>query len=194
MYDPGANCCTVTRSIMPEIEIRPLLLPDIPVISKLEHYYQSNYVWQMDRNSDTGQINILFREIRLPRPVQVDYSYQPDQFTEETFRQYIFLVAALNGNVVGYVGIKEITSSNTAWVSNIVVKNGLRRKGIASALLLAAQEWAVQRRLWFIVIEAQSKNHPGIRLAQKLGYEFSGYNDHFYLNQDIALFFSRYLR
>jgi RimJ/RimL family protein N-acetyltransferase len=40
----------------------------------------------------------------------------------------------------------------------------------------------------------QSKNHPAIQLAHKLGFEFCGYNDHYFSNQDIALFFSRPLR
>jgi hypothetical protein len=40
----------------------------------------------------------------------------------------------------------------------------------------------------------QSKNYPAVHMAMKLGYEFSGYQDHFYANGDIALFFTRYLR
>jgi RimJ/RimL family protein N-acetyltransferase len=38
-----------------------------------------------------------------------------------------------------------------------------------------------------------SKNNAAIRLAQKLGYEFCGYNDHYYETQDIAIFFGRTL-
>jgi hypothetical protein len=37
----------------------------------------------------------------------------------------------------------------------------------------------------------QSKNHPAMMLAQKYGYEFCGYNDRYYSNQDIALVFMR---
>jgi RimJ/RimL family protein N-acetyltransferase len=37
----------------------------------------------------------------------------------------------------------------------------------------------------------QSKNLPAIRLAQKFGYEFCGYNDQYYINQDVALFFAK---
>jgi ribosomal protein S18 acetylase RimI-like enzyme len=39
-------------------------------------------------------------------------------------------------------------------------------------------------------LDMQSKNYPAIRLAQKMGFVFSGYSDHYYPNQDIALFFS----
>jgi hypothetical protein len=37
----------------------------------------------------------------------------------------------------------------------------------------------------------QSKNYPAMMLAQKHGYEFCGYNDRYYPNQDIALVFGR---
>jgi len=44
------------------------------------------------------------------------------------------------------------------------------------------------------LLEMSSKNNPAIRFAQKLGYEFCGYNDQYYETQDIALFFGRYIR
>jgi ribosomal protein S18 acetylase RimI-like enzyme len=45
-----------------------------------------------------------------------------------------------------------------------------------------------------IILEMQPKNYPAIKLTQKLGFELCGYNDHYYANQDIALFFSKWLR
>jgi ribosomal protein S18 acetylase RimI-like enzyme len=66
-----------------------------------------------------------------------------------------------------------------------------RRRGVASAMLDSAREWAEQRGHRRIFLELQSKNHAAIRLAQKHGYEFCGYNDHYYSTQDVALFFAR---
>jgi len=34
---------------------------------------------------------------------------------------------------------------------------------------------------------------PAVRLVQKMGFEFSGYHDRYYANQDIALFFTKRL-
>jgi ribosomal protein S18 acetylase RimI-like enzyme len=45
-----------------------------------------------------------------------------------------------------------------------------------------------------MILEMQSKNIPAVHLAMRLGYEFCGYNDHYYSNQDIALFFAQFLR
>jgi ribosomal protein S18 acetylase RimI-like enzyme len=77
---------------------------------------------------------------------------------------------------------------------DLVVTPEVRRQGAASALLMAAQAWAVERGVRRIVLETQSKNHPCIRLAQKYGYEFCGYNDQYYPTQDVALFFGRALK
>ena len=59
---------------MPEIEIRPAVLEDMPYLEKIEHSYQSLIVWQMDRILQDGQITINFRQTRLPRPVRADYA------------------------------------------------------------------------------------------------------------------------
>jgi RimJ/RimL family protein N-acetyltransferase len=59
---------------------------------------------------------------------------------------------------------------------------------------MAAQSWALQRKDYRMVIEMSSKNNPAIRLAQKLGYEFCGYNDQYYETQDIAIYFGRLIR
>jgi hypothetical protein len=39
----------------------------------------------------------------------------------------------------------------------------------------------------------QPKNYPAIHFAYKLGFEFSGYNDQYYRDQEIAIFFSTYI-
>jgi ribosomal protein S18 acetylase RimI-like enzyme len=78
-----------------------------------------------------------------------------------------------------------------AWITDLVVSPESRRQGVASTLLLAAQEWGSTRGHRRLFLEMQSKNYPAIRMAQKHGYEFCGYNDHYYLTQDVALFFAR---
>ena len=83
---------------------------------------------------------------------------------------------------------------NTTWVTDLVVLRRQRRQGIGTALLLASQDWALQKKNRRIILEMQPKNFPAISLAQKLGFDLCGYNDHYYTNQDIALFFSKWLR
>ena len=179
---------------MPEIEIRPAVLADFTRLVSLEHSYKTPYVWQMDRASEEGSVIINFREIRLPRPVRVEYPHSPEKLVENWKSLSEMLVALMAGGQVGYIALKEQSVPNALWVTDLVVGENNRRKGIGSALVLAAQAWAAQHGMRRIIIEMQSKNYPAIKLALKLGYEFCGYNDHYYANQDIALFFAGFLR
>ena len=179
---------------MPEIEIRPATREDIPYIVSIDHAYQSNYVWQMDFLTEESQLSINFREVRLPRPVIVEYPRQPNRLSVEWDERAVVLVGILAGEIVAYLSISEDVAPTTAWVTDLAVNPNCRRQGIASALVLAAQEYSTRRRNRRMVLEMQSKNHAAIRLVKKLGYEFCGYNDHYYENQDIALFFAQALR
>jgi RimJ/RimL family protein N-acetyltransferase len=180
---------------MPEIEIRPADVDDLPYLINIEHTYQSLYVWQMDRYIEDGQIRVNFRQTRLPRPVRSEYSGSHPLLNEENWSRYQAVLVAVMENVpVGYIGLSDQFAPKTIWIIDCAVREDLRRRGIGTALVLAAQEWGSEHGFRRVIIEMQSKNHPSIQLARKLGYEFCGYNDHYFINQDIALFFSRSLR
>lgn len=180
---------------MPEISIRPATVEDLPFLIKIEHSYQSLYVWQMDRSLEEGQILVNFRLTRLPRPVKVESTGAHPLVNEENSSRYqAVLIACFQQVPVGYVGISDQIIPKTVWITDLVVREDLRRQGIGTALMLGAQEWGIEHQYRKAIFETQSKNHPAIQMARKLGYEFCGYNDNYFANQDIALFFSRSLR
>jgi ribosomal protein S18 acetylase RimI-like enzyme len=179
---------------MPSFDIRLANSADLPRLMAMDHSCLSDYVWQLELRREAGQITISFREVRLPRSVVVGYPWNPLSLAQEWTLRDGVLVATEEGEPVGYVGLKEERTSAFAKVTDLVVSPERRRKGAASALLTAAQTWAVERGLPRLLLEIQSKNQPCIRLAQKFGYEFCGYNDQYYPTQDVALFFGRALR
>lgn len=180
---------------MPEIQIRPIIKEDLSFLVRIEHSYQSHYVWQMDRIVEDGQIVINFRQTRLPRPVRVDYLGSHPLLNEENWSRYqAVFIATMQQVPVGYIGLSDQFAPKTLWVTDCAVRSDLRRQGIGTALIIAAQDWAAENGFRRAILEMQSKNHPAIQMARKLGYEFCGYNDHYFPNQDIALFFSRSLR
>ena len=69
-----------------------------------------------------------------------------------------------------------------------------RRQGIGTALMRHARQWAREQGLQMLLAEATTKNYPALCFYQKLGFQFCGFNDHYYTNQDIALFFVQSLR
>ena len=179
---------------MPEVQIRPAISTDLSPLMVIDHSCQTDYVWQMDMQHEEGKLGAVFREIRLPRSVSVSYPRSVSWLSENWNHRSGILVAVIEEQTVGYVRSNDLILPHTAWLIDLVVAPRYRRTGIASALVLAAQSWAVQRNDNRILLEMPSKNNPAIRLAQKLGYEFCGYNDQYYERQEIALFFGRSIR
>jgi ribosomal protein S18 acetylase RimI-like enzyme len=175
-------------------EIRPAVATDIPRLMALDHTSLSDYVWQLDLRREAGQATASFREVRLPRAVEVAYPRNPFSLADDWTRRDLNLVASDSRSLVGYLSTREDKTSGVAWITDLVVDAGWRRKGAASALLSAAQAGASERGVRRLILEMQSKNQNGIRLAQKFGYEFCGYNDRYYATQDVALFFARAIK
>lgn len=166
---------------------------DLPRLMGMDHTTLSEYVWQLDLRRENGQVMVAFREVRLPRPVGVVYPRNPFALADEWKNRTQVLVAVAGDEPVGYACLLEHSHATTTWVTDLAVSQEVRRRGVGSALVHAAQAWAESRGDVHIFLEMPSKNHPAIRLALKLGFEFCGYNDHYYVTQDVALFFGRTL-
>ncbi len=176
---------------MPEVEIRPALASDVSILMALDHTCQTDYVWQMDIQREEGQLGALFREIRLPHAMPVAYPRPLAGLAEPAYRKSGMLVAVVEGQVIGYARMSDTILPRTVWLTDLVVAARYRRQGIATALALAVQAWARERKDLRALLEMSSKNKPAICLAQKLGFDFCGYNDRYYETKDVALFFGR---
>jgi ribosomal protein S18 acetylase RimI-like enzyme len=179
---------------MPEIEIRPAVASDIPALMAIDHTYSSDYVWQMEIQAEEKSIAVNLREIRLPRSVRVEYPRPIHTLADDWTRRSGLLVATLESEAVGYVSLMLDIAPITTWVTDLAVVRRVRRQGIGSALVLAAQEWGEQHNTRRLVLEMQPKNHSAIKMASKLGFSFCGYNDRYFANHDIGLFFAKSLR
>lgn len=178
---------------MSETLIRPAVATDIPRLMAIDHSSSSGYVWQLDLRKEQGQVLVGFREVRLPRVVSVTYPHDPYALADEWNHRSATFVAVLGDAPVGYTCLLEQSRATTVWITDLVVGPEYRRQGIGSALLYAAQDWASSRGTRDIFLEMSSKNYPAIRIATKFGFDFCGYNDHYYVTQDVALFFGRTL-
>lgn len=175
---------------MNDLRVRSLEEADLPAIIDLDHSFHTDYVWQIDFKTAESQITVTFKEIHLPRSMLVEYPRDPSALEEIKPDNGTLLVAEKGDGLVGYVNIFTGKAPGAAWISDLVVMRRLRRQGIGTALILAAKKWAIDNASQRIVLEMQSKNFPAISLAGKLGFKFSGFDDRYYANQDIALFFT----
>jgi ribosomal protein S18 acetylase RimI-like enzyme len=179
---------------MADIHIRPAVATDLPQLMDMDHSGSSDYVWQLDLQKEPGQVVAVLRQVRLPRTVQIAYPRDPRSLADEWGHQAGMLVAVSGDSPVGYICLAEQRPSAIAWATDLAVAPALRQQGVGSSLVLEAQAWAAECGHRRIILEMQSKNEAAIRLAQKLGYEFCGYNDQYYTTQDVALFFGRALK
>ena len=179
---------------MPEIEIRTAISEDTEALSSFEHGYYSEFVWQMglDVSQDTAQAD--FRRIRLPRRIFITYPRSREEIFSEISKNEEMLIAVLQGNPVGYIKTFQTPNSKVARVLDLVVSSPIQRQGIGSALVLAMMDYLRQQGYHTLMLQMQSKNDPAIRMAEKLGFGFCGFQDHFFPNNELAIFFSRIIR
>jgi ribosomal protein S18 acetylase RimI-like enzyme len=183
-----------TQNFMTEIQIRPTTASDLTRLMGFDHSSSSEAVWQLELRREAGQIAATLREVRLPRSIPVAYPRNPFSLADEWGKRSMMYTALISQELVGYVSLVERSIDSMTYITDLVVNAAHRRRGAGNALLGAAQEWAAGRSCRRMILEVQSKNVPAIRMSQKFGYEFCGYNDQYYLTQDVVLFFAKSLK
>ncbi len=84
-------------------------------------------------------------------------------------------VAEINGEVVGMSTVQIIVSTakgcEVGSVEDVVVDVSHRGKGIGSSLLRRIEEWAVQRGLARLQLQADRDNHPALGFYRRQGWK-----------------------
>ena len=129
---------------------------------------------------------LLVAETMLPDTsmLEIPKDEQPlEGETEEVFQP----------NLLGYIGLRVDGVRHTAWITTQAVQMEYRRQNVGSQLLTEARQWVDRYRLRSLMVELQTKNFPAIRFYQKNGFFFCGYNNAYYADREIALFFGKRL-
>jgi GNAT superfamily N-acetyltransferase len=176
------------------MNVRPATLADLNACLLLDHSSVTDHVWQMKVEETESQVSVTFHTVRLPRRMRADYPRDLEQLVEDWQRGEGFLVAEVDGEVRGYIDLLARPWQRMGWVAHMAVDRAHRRQGVGRALVRHARIWAREHSLHMILAEATTKNYPALCFYQNLGFQFCGFNDHYYTNQDIALFFAQILR
>jgi ribosomal protein S18 acetylase RimI-like enzyme len=192
--------------------IRSAQLTDLNACLALDPNSQTDHVWQMDAREEADGRVVRFHTVRLPRVMRVAYPRQRDDLLKCWQGGSTVLVASdrrapkpANGEtapsqgeelpqVFGYCQLDLAPWQQTGWISHLVVDRRFRRRGFGTAMLKAALAWGQQQGLKRLMCAVQTKNYPGISFCEKQGFVFCGFNDHYFVNRDIAVFFSHKLR
>lgn len=178
----------------PTITIRSASPADYEVCQTLDHSCSTDYVWQVAMDTQAGALEVQFRPARLPRSMKVIYPRGGEALLQSWREHACFLVAMWDNGVVGYINMRVEDAQETAWVADMAVEPSHRMSGVGTLLLRGARQWAMDQNLRRFIVETQTKNYPSIQFLQKRGLIFCGYNDLYYPNQDIAVFFGQSLR
>jgi ribosomal protein S18 acetylase RimI-like enzyme len=176
------------------MNIRTAQARDLDACLALDPSYETDYVWQMETTRANGAVSVSFRETRLPRAMRVSGAPAREWVLEHFEAGECFLVAEEENAVRGFLDMTAEAWKQVAWVHHLTVAPDRRRQGVGSALLQAGLEWAHEHGVTTMMVETQTKNHPASAFFQKHGFAFCGYNERYYSNRDIAIFFALPLR
>ncbi len=170
--------------------------------------------------STTPAFQIEFNPSRLPRPLAIANPLNDQQLLTEWKKTDHLLIAeslpanssglpeeteasealpllasdpAIRPDILGYMGLAVDSSRHVAWITTGAVQIDYRRQGVGTRLLNEARAWADRYRLRSIMVELQTKNYPAINFYQKKGFFFCGYNNAYYSDREIAIFFGKRL-
>jgi GNAT superfamily N-acetyltransferase len=182
--------------------LRAAELADLGACLTLDADSQTDHVWQMDERQENGGRVVRFQTVRLPRVMHVSYPREREDLLAAWEGDSTVLVTAdrrareeedaaqAPPRILAYCQLDACVWQGAGWISHLIVDRPHRRRGIATAMLQASILWARKAGLCRLLIAVQTKNYPAIRFCEKSGFGFCGFNDRYYRNRDIALFFT----
>jgi ribosomal protein S18 acetylase RimI-like enzyme len=176
---------------MVQINIRSATDIEFDTVIAINPSIEIKKTWQMDQGFENGVLTTKFREVPLPRSMRLTYPNPVKMIRQNLDENDLNLVAEENKRIVGFLSLVKANGIPSAVVTDLVVDENFRRRGIASSLLISAVDWLINRKVNGITLEMMLKNYPAITLAQKLGFEFCGFNDVYFQNGQTAIFFNR---
>jgi ribosomal-protein-alanine N-acetyltransferase len=90
----------------------------------------------------------------------------------------VFLAAEEDGKILGYIGMAFALDEGE--ITQVVVAEAYRRRGLGEQLLDAIKQEALRRDIHSLVLEVRVSNAPAIRLYEKKGFENQGIRRGFY--------------
>lgn len=89
-----------------------------------------------------------------------------------------YLVADLNGQIIGGAGIRNILGD--AEISNVVIKESYRNRGYGKSLIKALLDKGYEMGANAFTLEVRKSNLPAIMLYKSLGFAAEGTRKNFY--------------
>ena len=174
--------------------IRDAIRTDISACLALNHQYESDYVWRMMVQAIPPEGHqVTFRKDGLPRAMQSEHPVDELRLHLALPQENCYLVAVNkdDATILGYLTMRYDLIHQIALIQDIVVDQEFRGVGIGSRLLGIARQWAAEHDAGKLMVEIPTTNYPAIHFIQNHGLRFCGFNDQYFRNQDISVFFGQ---
>lgn len=127
----------------------------------------------------------------LPQVAALEAGLQPRPWSEQVFRDELdmrnrtYLVAAGPNGIVGFAGLMVV--DDEAHVTNLLVAEDSRRRGLGRQLMVALIEIAVSQDARHLTLEVRSTNEAARALYARLGLAPVGIRPRYYGDDDALI-------
>jgi ribosomal-protein-alanine N-acetyltransferase len=146
------------------------------------------------RTDDNTLLITPMHRSHLPAIMEIEATAYPQPWTQGVFIDELamqargsrhYLVAHLNGRLVGYGGM--IYMDTAAHITNVAVDMTLRRRGIATELMLDLAWGARRAGMESLTLEVRESNVSAQSLYRRFGFAPVGVRAKYYENRDDAI-------
>ena len=128
---------------------------------------------------------------RVDKLLEIEQEVYPNPWTRQTFLdelaapQRVYLVALIEGEVVGYGGIMLVTEE--AHITTVVTRPVWRRARVATRLMLELISRAIQEGIRSLTLEVRSSNQAAQALYWRFGMAPVGVRKKYYVSEDALI-------
>ncbi len=166
---------------------------DISACLALNSRFETNHVLRVYlHGQEASGWEISLQRERLPRPVELSATIHRAHLRDALEHEDCFLVAVNRDDdqVLGCLVMRPDPLHGFALIQGLVVSPQARRMQIGTRLIAASGTWAREHSINRLMTELSTKNVPAIAFLESLGFAFCGFNDHYFSDENIAVFFN----
>jgi ribosomal-protein-alanine N-acetyltransferase len=155
----------------------------------------------LSRSNDSGRHGLVIEPMRrkhLRQIMPIEQAAYPKSWSRSVFESELdqvrngsrcYLVIRSSQRIVGYAGLWFVDDpdGDQAHVTNVVVDQDRRREGIATRLLVALADQAIERGCVAWTLEVRASSGGAIELYRRFGFAPAGVRKRYYDNDEDAI-------
>jgi ribosomal protein S18 acetylase RimI-like enzyme len=164
---------------------------DWPSLFSLDGNSSSDYSYKVEISRASDGYGIELTRFRLPRTVGLTYPKDKARLLSQLSSSDIVLIGKIQNEAIAFACLDAKVHPDTVQITDLVVMENARLKGIGSILMAAAEKWALERKLHRLFLAIPLRNDAMVSLARKLGYSFCGFMAMYFQTGEDALFYEK---